>query len=62
MVHGKYSYPRYFFSNESLGIQHLFRDACDIIGVEHRNNRRNSISVARRASVALLDEIVGPKT
>ena len=60
--HCKYSYPRYFFSNESLDIQQLFRDACDIIGIEHRNNRRNSISVARRASVALLDEIVGPKT
>jgi hypothetical protein len=60
--HGKYSYPRYFFSNESLDIQQLFREACDIIGIEHRNNRRNSISVARRRSVALLDEIVGPKT
>jgi hypothetical protein len=59
--HGKYSYPRYFFSNESLDIQQLFRDACDIVGVEYRNNRRNSISVARRRSVALLDEIVGPK-
>jgi hypothetical protein len=60
--HGKYSCPRYFFNNESLDIQQLFRDACDLIGVEYRNNRPNSISVARRASVALLDEIVGPKT
>jgi hypothetical protein len=59
---GRYEYPRYFFSNESTDIQQLFRDACDLIGIEHRNNRRNSISVARRASVALLDEIVGPKT
>ena len=59
--HGKYAYPRYFFSNESLDIQQLFRDACDLIGVEYRNNRRNSISVARRDSVAKLDEIVGPK-
>ena len=60
--HGKYSYPRYFFSNHSLDIQQLFRDACDLIGVEHCNNRWDTISVARRASVALLDEIVGPKT
>jgi hypothetical protein len=60
--HGKYSYPRYFFGNESEDIRQLVRDACDLIGVEHRDNRRNSISVARRASVALLDEIVGPKT
>jgi hypothetical protein len=58
---GKYAYPRYFFSNESLDIQQLFRDACDIIGVEYANNRRNSISVAPRDSVAKLDEIVGPK-
>jgi hypothetical protein len=58
---GKYAYPRYFFSNESTDIQQLFREACDLIGIEYRNNRHNSISVARRASVALLDEIVGPK-
>jgi hypothetical protein len=53
--------PRYFFSNESADIQQLFRAACDLIGIEHRNNRSNSISAARRESVALLDEIVGPK-
>jgi hypothetical protein len=41
--------------------QQLFRDACDLIGVEYRNNRPNSISVARRDSVAKLDAIVGPK-
>jgi hypothetical protein len=62
VVQRKYAYPRYFFSNESLDIQQLFRDACDLLGVEYRNNRGNSISVARRASVAKLDEIVGPKT
>jgi hypothetical protein len=59
--HGKYAYPRYFFSNESQDIQQLFRDGCDLIGVEYRNNRANSISVARRDSVAKLDAIVGPK-
>ena len=58
---GKYAYPRYFFNNESLDIQQLFRDACDLLGVEHRNNRRNSISVAKRDSVARLDTFVGPK-
>jgi hypothetical protein len=58
---GKYAYPRYFFTNHSIDIQQLFRDACDLIGVEYRNNRWDTISVARRASVAILDEIVGPK-
>jgi hypothetical protein len=59
--HGKYAYPRYFFNNESRDIQQLFRDTCDLLGIEHRNNRSNSISVAKRASVARLDEFVGPK-
>jgi hypothetical protein len=58
---GKYAYPRYFFSNHSLDIQQLFRDVCDIIGVEYANNRWHTISVARRESVAKLDAIVGPK-
>lgn len=61
VIQRRYAYPRYFFSNESLDIQQLFREACDLIGIEYRNNRRNSISVARRESVAILDEIVGPK-
>ena len=59
--HGKYAYPRYFFSNRSLDIQQLFRDACALVGVECRNNNRWNISVAKRASVARLDEFVGPK-
>jgi hypothetical protein len=37
-------------------------DALDQAGVEWRFDRPNSISVARRASVALLDEHIGPKT
>jgi hypothetical protein len=61
-VHGgKYAYPRYFFCNHSLDIQQMFREACDLIGVEYRNNRWHTISVARRESVAKLDAIVGPK-
>ena len=58
---GKYTYPRYFFSNRSLDIQQLFRDACDLLEVDYRNNNPYSISVARRDSVAKLDLFVGPK-
>ena len=36
-------------------------ETLDRIGVEWRYNRFNSISVARRASVARLDQVVGPK-
>jgi hypothetical protein len=37
---GKYEYPRYFFTNHSLDIQQLFKDACDPIGLEYKNKRR----------------------
>lgn len=56
-----YSYPRYFFCNESNDILLLFGWACDLVGVEWRFNRRNSISVARRPSVEMLDVYVGSK-
>lgn len=55
------AYPRYFFSNESGDIRRFFAMACDILGVDYRQNRQNSLSVARHASVALLDELIGPK-
>jgi hypothetical protein len=62
VVRGKsYSYPRYFFSNESTDILALCGDALDRLGVAWRFNRRNSISVAKRESVAILDLHVGPK-
>lgn len=56
-----YRYPRYFLSNKSVDILMIFADALDSEGVEWRRNRVDSISVARRASVALMDEQVGPK-
>jgi hypothetical protein len=61
-VRGKrYAYPRYFFGNESTDIMALCGAALDRIGVEWRLNRRNSLSVARASSVALLDTFIGPK-
>ena len=56
-----HSYPRYFFSNRSPDILELFELACSLIGVEHRRNRPNCVSVARRASVETLDRLVGAK-
>jgi len=62
VVHGKaYQYPRYFFGNESADIQAIFTAALDRVGVPWRNNRGNSVSIARRAGVARVDEHVGPK-
>ena len=37
-------------------------DALDHVGVAWRFNRRNSISIAKRGAVALMDEHIGPKT
>ena len=56
-----YAYPRYQFSNRSTDIRRLFTDACDLIGVEWRPWGRWHVSVARRDSVARLDEFIGPK-
>jgi hypothetical protein len=58
----KYAYPRYFFNNNSADIRQIFGATCDRIGVEWRPNNKYSLSVARRASVAILDEFIGPKS
>jgi hypothetical protein len=56
-----YRYPRYQFSNRSDDIRAIFCEYCDQLGIEWRQMNRWTISVARRASVARLDELVGPK-
>jgi hypothetical protein len=53
--------PRYHFSNVSADIRGIFGRACDQLGIEWRPNNPFSLSVARRGSVALLDEFVGRK-
>jgi hypothetical protein len=57
-----YSYDRYFFTNHSSDIRDLFRWACDLVGVETRMASWRNVSVARRDSVAKLNEFLGPKT
>jgi len=62
VVRGKaYAYPRYTFTNVSEDIKRIFCDACDAVGVEWRVMNATNVSVARRGSVALLDEFIGPK-
>ncbi|WP_346098194.1 hypothetical protein [Streptomyces olivaceiscleroticus] len=68
MVNGerkRYEYPRYFFTNASDDIVRLYTDTLDSLGVEWRTARQSrraqNVSVARRASVALMDAHVGPK-
>ncbi|MEU0716175.1 transcriptional regulator [Streptomyces lavendulocolor] len=61
----RYEYPRYFFTNVSEDIRRLFTDTLDMLGVEWtqcvRGGSPYNVSVARRASVGLMDAHVGPK-
>jgi hypothetical protein len=57
----RYAYTRYFLSNRSTDIKGIFVRACRSIGVETRPDGPWNISVARRHSVAILDEFIGPK-
>jgi hypothetical protein len=56
-----YSYDRYFFTNTSSDIRALFIWACRLIGVDARPAGIRNVSVARRDSVAILNEFLGPK-
>ena len=56
-----YSYPRCTFTNASSDIRRLFCDACELLDIEWRVMNARNISVAKRASVACLDEFVGPE-
>jgi hypothetical protein len=58
----EYEYPRYFFSNLSADIRELFREACDALGVRTTLSNPRNVSVSHRKSVAILEEIVGPKS
>ncbi|MEU0390950.1 helix-turn-helix domain-containing protein [Streptomyces chartreusis] len=57
----RYEYPRYFFTNRSADIVRLFTNALDQVGVDWKQANAFNISVARKASVALMDAHVGPK-
>ncbi|GGN69171.1 hypothetical protein GCM10011579_043180 [Streptomyces albiflavescens] len=57
----RYEYPRYFFTNLSADIRQLYTDTLGKVGVDWKQPNARNISVARRASVALMDTHVGPK-
>ncbi len=61
----RYEYPRYWFTNVSDDIRQLYTNTLDRLGVEWKHCTRHgklyNISVAKRASVALMDAHVGPK-
>lgn len=57
----RYSYVRYLFTNNSEDILQIFRDACSQAGIEQKNSKPNTISVARRKDVAALEAFIGPR-
>jgi hypothetical protein len=60
-IRERYAYVRYFFTNTSTDILQIFRDACDLAGIPHRDSKPNTISIAQRAGVETLDSFIGPK-
>jgi hypothetical protein len=56
------AYPRYHFTNKSKGILEIFCTACDDYGTTGQQPRPMLLSVARRADIARLDLVIGPKT
>jgi hypothetical protein len=52
--------PRYAFSNRSADIRAIFCDACDLVGLRW-TTAPHTIYVSRKADVAVLDDLVGPK-
>jgi hypothetical protein len=57
----EYAYPRYFFSNESADIRAIFCAHAELLGVRWSQSNRRNISISDKKSVAILDEVVGPK-
>lgn len=61
----RYEYPRYFFANKSDDIRKLYCNTLTKVGVAWSTLARGSdpfnVSVARKASVALMDAYIGPK-
>jgi transcriptional regulator with XRE-family HTH domain len=57
----EYSYVRYFFSNLSEDVRRIFADHCELLGVRVTQSNHRNLSVSHRDSVAILEEIVGPK-
>ena len=58
----EYRYIRYFFSNLSADIRQIFIDHCGLLGIRVTQSNHRNLSMSHRSSVAILEQIVGPKT
>jgi hypothetical protein len=57
-----YSYVRYFFTNHSADIRRIFIEHCELLGIRVTQSNPRNLTVSHRDSVAVLEQIVGPKT
>ena len=53
---------RYHFSNKSEDIKSIFCSSLDALGIDWTRPCDRQIAVYRKASTALLDEFIGPKS
>lgn len=58
----EYSYVRYFFSNLSADIRDIFREHCELLGIRVTQSNHRNLTVSHRDSVAILEQLVGPKS
>ena len=58
----EYSYVRYFFTNYSADIWRIFIEHCELLGVRVTQSNHRNLTVSHRDSVAILEQIVGPKS
>jgi hypothetical protein len=56
-----YAYIRYFFSNLSADIRAIFREHCELLGIRVTQSNHRNLTVSHRHSVAILEDLVGPK-
>jgi hypothetical protein len=57
----EYEYPRYFSSNLSADIRAIFCEHCDLLGIRYTCGHRRNVSIAHKAGIAILEDLVGPK-
>jgi hypothetical protein len=57
-----YSYIRYFFSNLSVDIRRIFTEHCELLGIRVTQSNHRNLTVSHRDSVAILEDLVGPKS
>jgi hypothetical protein len=62
VVVADYSYVRYFFTNHSADIRRIFIEHCELLGIRVTQSNPRNLTVSHRDSVAVLEQIVGPKT